>query len=251
VVGGFVVSLLIHLLIVASVAIGTITQAAAVEEETKVVMAPFEPVELVRLGEKKPKNALPRIANPAPDTDPEDVVNLAEKEPKPEDVVLEKEEPKEKKKVEERKDRMKDILSGAYNPNRPTNTDIAEGDPDGVPEGTTSDVAMMRLMNTYAAKVIRDITREWNVPSTLSQSQAKDLAGKISVQVYLSPEGYVVRYTLTRRSGNGQFDISVERAIKAFTVMGGRKLSMPNDENLKTLVLKKGLNLRRWEYVGN
>ncbi len=244
---GLCVSFGVHAAIVLAVVIGTITGSEAIEKEVEEKMVPFTPVELVRLGEKKPPKQLPRISNPAPKTIQEDVVNLAKK-PKPEDVVLKKEKPKDKKAKRVRKKNTDDILNTFHNPNRPVNTDKPEGDPDGVPEGTVVDSALKHLMNSYLAKVQQTIVRNWRVPQTISQSKAEKLAGKVRVKVRVSPEGHIVSYRITRKSGDSIFDASVEETVRKFTAGGGgRRLPMPAKDDLKQAVVAKGLSLNRWK----
>ena len=251
VVGGFATTTLLHAFIILAVVVGTITGSKAVEEHIEEKIAPFTPVELVRLGEPRKPNALPRIANPEKRVVEEDVVNLAQ--PDPDKVVLEKkpeDKPKDVERVEKKKS-TRDLLNAFNNPSRPTNDDVPEGQADGVPEGTLSDAALSHLMNTYQAKVMRDILRQWKVPSTITPDSARDLAGKVAVAIRLSADGDIVSYRMVKTSGDSQFDLSVERAIKSFMVrFGGQKLSMPEDPSLKQAVINKGLFLRRWEYTG-
>ncbi len=250
--GGVGISALVHAVIVAAIVLGTLRSAEVIEAKVEEEIAPFTPVELVRLGEERPPNALPRIANPPPPQVQEDVVPL--EKPDPNKVVLEKKDqeppPKDAEKVKEKRS-TRDILAGFHNPDRPVNDDKPEGHKDGVPEGTLSDAAMANLMNTYQAKVMRDILRQWRVPSTISPERARELAGQVAVSVRLSDDGYITSYTMTKVSGETEFDISIERAVKAFMVrFGGQRLTMPDDPQIKQAVVSRGLYLRRWEYTG-
>jgi hypothetical protein len=58
----------------------------------------------------------------------------------------------------------------------------------------------------------------------------------------------VVTYRFRRHSSNEQFDSSIERLLRKFQASGGGKtLPLPEDENVRKIVLKEGLNLKNWE----
>jgi outer membrane biosynthesis protein TonB len=244
--GGIIITVALHILIAVGAFILTHVDATVVEEKAKEELIPFTPVELIRLGEKKPPKQLPRIANPAPPQKEEKVVNLNQK-PDPDKVVIKKEEPKDAVVVKKKEESAKDLLNALHNPNRPVNSDKPEGREDGVVEGNVVDDSLKSLLNTYQAQVLRAILKEWRVPQTVSEDRAKELAGKIRVKVRLSPEGNIVNYTFTARSGDLQFDNSVEETVRRFQVLtGNKRLPMPEEEGLKSLVLDRGLTLSGW-----
>ena len=73
----------------------------------------------------------------------------------------------------------------------------------------------------------------------------------MAVYIRLSDKGYVVSYSFKKKSGNDQFDASIERVIKKFQVLGGgKKLPLPENPEIQQIVLKKGLNLKEWVYTG-
>lgn len=251
---GVLVSLLLHGSIIGLVVLGTWHTSEKIEEGIEEKMIEFEEVDLLALGEEKPPGVLPRISNPAPpEVEPEAVniarkkaVNIAKEKKKPEDAV-EKEEPKK----DERKKKMLDALSSLHDPMRPTNEDLPEGHAEGVVGGTLSDAAKANLMGTYQAKLITAISRNWTVPTTIPPSEIKQLQGRVAVYIRLSGEGYIVSYNFNRRSGNGQFDLSIERVIKKFQVSGGgKRLPLPDNDEVRQIVLRQGLNLKSWEYTG-
>lgn len=249
VLGGLGVSVMVHVAIIAAVVIGTITGSEAIEQKVEEEQIAFEPVELIRLGEPKPKHQLPRIANPAPKTVKEKVVNLAKKN-KPDTKPVPKKKdppPKEAKRVRDKRPSAADILNNLHNPNRPTNEDKVHGSKHGVEGGTSLDESAKHMMNTYAAKVQRAVRRKWRVPTTISKDRAKELAGKVRVSIRLSESGSILSYRFQRRSGDAQFDGSIEAAVKQFTSAGGHKFPLPDREDVKRAVISKGLRLNNWK----
>ena len=245
---GVAITMLLHFGLIGVIVMATMQGEKKMEEELEPAMLRFEKVELLALGEEKPPEALPRIANPEPAVRPPDEINLAEPE---EPVIdLQKEEPKEKEDIDARKRKMLDALSALHNPNRPTNEDTPEGSLEGIAGGDITDVALANLMNTYVAKLVGELSRYWEVPSTIPPEEIESLAGQVSVYVRLSEEGHVVTYRFLAESGNQQFNQSIDRLIRKFEVTAGRKLPLPDDPAVKDAVLRQGLNLQNWEYTG-
>lgn len=242
---GAFAALLLHGLLVAVVVIGTYYGQQNIEDEIEPKMLKFDDVQLLALGEEKPPEALPRIANPEPAVKPEEEVNLAQ--PDEPVVELEKEEPEDVKEDKDaREKKMLDALSALNNPNRPTNDETPEGSAEGVVGGTISDAALANLMGTYQAKLLAEIASVWQIPSTLSDEEIERLAGQVAVYVRLSEEGYVVSYNFERESNNEQFNASIERVLRRFQVSGGRKLPLPDNEEIRQMVLREGLKLVNW-----
>ena len=246
---GVAMTFALHLGLITAIVIGTMRGEAAIEEQIEPTMLRFEKVDLLALGEEKPPNALPRIANPEPAVKPPDEVNLAQPE---EPVVdLEKKDEKQEKEDEDaRKRKMLDALSALHNPNRPTNEDIPEGSEEGVVGGDITDAALANLMNTYVAKLMAELSRYWELPSTIPPDEAQNLAGQVSVYVRLSEEGHIVTHRFQSESNNEQFDGSIDRLLRRFHVSGGRKLPLPDEAAVKDAVLRQGLSLDGWEYTG-
>ena len=247
---GVVATLFLHAALIGAIIAGTLMGKAKIEKEIEPKMMRFEDVDLLALGEKKPPNQLPRIPNPEPKTKPPDEINL--KQPKEPVVDLKKKKEEDVKEDEKaRKKRMLDALSALNNPNRPTNDDLPAGSTNGVVGGDISDAALANLMGTYAAKLIAELSRYWELPSTVTPDEAKRLAGQVTVYVRLSESGNIVSYDFRKHSSNPQFDASIERVLKRFEVsVGGRKLPLPTDEHVRQAVIRQGLNLKSWEYTG-
>lgn len=249
---GVLLTLLLHVTIIGLVAFGTSRTGSKMDEEIEPKMLQFEQVDLLTLGEEKPPEQLPRIANPAPpEKRPDEIVLDTPDEPVVELEKEEKPEAREKDEPDERKKKMLDALSSLHNPNRPTNEEIPEGGEDGVVGGNVSDAALANLTATYAAKLNMQLSRMWEVPKTVDRGEISQLSGQVSVYVRLSSEGYVTSYRFTKKSENTQFNDSIDRLLKRFQVSyGGRKLPLPDQPEVRDAVLRQGLNLNSWEYTG-
>lgn len=247
---GVLLSLLLHAGLVAAIIVGTMRGAQDIEEHIEPKMLRFEQVDLLALGEEKPPEALPRIANPEPAVRPPEEVNLAE----PDEPVVDlkkKEEEKEKEDEDARKRKMQDALSALHNPNRPTNEDTPEGSTEGVLGGDITDAALANLMGTYASKLMGELSRYWEIPSTVPPEEIQSLTGQVEVYVRLSESGHVVSFKFESHSTNDQFDASIDRLMRRFQVSGGgRTLPLPEDEQVRQAVLRQGLLLQTWEYTG-
>jgi len=252
---GVIASFVLHGSIIGLVILGTMHTEEKIEEHVEEKMLEFEEVDLLALGEEKPPNQLPRISNVKPPEVKPDEVNIAK--PNKDAVVLDKKEEEKPKDAEEKKDakeesrkKLLEALSAQYDEERPANEEIPEGSEDGV-VGGLSDAARANLMGTYQAKLVGEISRNWTVPTTIPPEQIAQLQGRVAVYIRLSEAGYVVSYSFKKRSGNEQFDASIERVIKKFQVLGGgKKLPLPDNPEIQQIVLKKGLNLKNWEYTG-
>ncbi len=63
----------------------------------------------------------------------------------------------------------------------------------------------------------------------------------------VSSDGYITSYSFLRRSGDSQFDSSVEEAVRKFMArFGGRPLPKAAREDVQRAVVSKGLVLSRW-----
>jgi outer membrane biosynthesis protein TonB len=247
---GIATSILLHGAIVGLIIWGTMRGGEDINDEIEPKMLEFEDVELLALGEEKPPNQLPRLANPAPPEVEEDAVNLAEPEEEPEKEPDKEEEPPEEKREEpdEKRKKMLQDLSDLHNPNRPSNTDVPEGSDEGVAGGTISDAAMANMMKTYGAKLKAAIVKYWDIPSTFDEAEIKSLAGKVVVKVRLNGDGHITGYNFLAKSGDVSFDSSVERVLRKF--QGGRSVPLPDDPNVRQAVLKQGLDLKNWDALG-
>lgn len=263
---GLLVTALLHAGLVGAFVLQNLLGPESKEPDEPPETMEFEDVELLKLGEKKPKNELPRISNPPPPKQKKETVDLdpkqeekpepkEQKEPEPAKEEQEAPEPKERPpkpdESETRQKEMNEAFESLHNPNRPTNDDAPEGSKKGVVGGSISDEAMANLMGTFQAKLIEAISKRWQVPTTIPEDQLSKLKGTVAVYVRLSESGHVVSYRFIQRSGNEQFNSSIERVLRQFQVSGGgATLPLPENKSVRKTVLERGLNLKNWEYTG-
>ena len=77
------------------------------------------------------------------------------------------------------------------------------------------------------------------------------LEGAVSVQVFLSKDGYIRDYTFRKKSDNEQFNMSIERVLRRFHYQHGRrKLPLPDKEEIRNIVTTRPLNFNTWDYTG-
>lgn len=243
-------SLILHILVLAVFGSGLwFTESHKIEFE--VVQA-----KLVKLGEERDKKLLPRITQPkpAPKSEKKDErtepkkAEKTEPKPKPDgkaNSLKPKEEPKpaEKKKAEEppKEEKKKpssldellagDVMEKIKRDARAEET--KEGAKDGVDDGDVTDPALALKANMYARLISKRIKENWNIPSIISADERKKLMTKIYFKITFSGEVYDIK--IQSSSGNSVYDSSVIEAVKKTG-----KLPLPDDKNLKKLVLKEG-----------
>lgn len=97
--------------------------------------------------------------------------------------------------------RLSSVLSGMKQ-------ELAEGSPDGDPLGDSSEAAG----DQYLAQVVRALRRGYRVPSTIGEKERLYLQG--TIVLFIEPDGRVLRHEFVKRSGNPVFDDALERAVR-------------------------------------
>ena len=82
-----------------------------------------------------------------------------------------------------------------------------EGDPDGIEDGTTTQVG-----DRYAGELYAFFRRGWSVPTTISEEDQQGLRVEVSIDV--SEDLQIVGFRLRGESGNPDFDQSVNAQIE-------------------------------------
>ena len=218
----------------------------------------FESVQakLVKLGEERDKKLLPRITQPkpAPKSEKKDLKPEPKKEekvevkPKPDgkaNSLKPKEEPKKAEKPkkdeppkEEKKkaSSLDELLAGDVMEKIKRDAraeESKEGAKDGVEDGDVTDPALALKANMYARQVSKKIKENWNIPSIISADERKKLMTRVYFKITYSGDVYDIK--IKESSGNSVYDSSVIEAVKKTG-----KLPLPDDKNLKKLVLKEG-----------
>ncbi len=175
---------------------------------------------LVRLGEKRPEQWLPRKEAPAPPaaTTPQPVPIPSAEAPKPQPktapvpVAKPVEPPKPVPNRGPTKSGRTDVLASVMSrvEKEKVRSEPLYGDPSGVPGGDATEAGPG---DQYLALVERALRESYTLPATLSDRDRMTL--KATVVLYVDADGSVLRYAFETRSGNSAFDAALERAIRA------------------------------------
>ena len=167
---------------------------------------------LVRLGEPRPRELLPRKEEPAPaDPGPEAApVAVAPAAPAPSPGPPAQAVPtpraaatpaKEKTGGSTGARRLGTVLAGMKQ-------ELSAGSPDGDPLGDSSEA----IGDQYLAQVVRSLRQNYRVPSTIGEKERLYLQG--TIVLFIEPDGRVLRHEFASRSGNPVFDEALERAVR-------------------------------------
>lgn len=202
------VSILLH--------VGAIT-AAVLHRPAPVIDLAQKPImaKLVRLGQKRPENFLPRKEAeppPAPAAAAAPVpIPGAPAAPDPKAHAAARPAPATPKPGTGKSTGKTDPLSSVLNRMRREQalSEPAYGDPSGDPEGNASEASEG---DRYLALVDRALHDSYRLPATISEKDRLYL--KATVVLFIESDGTVSRYVFEKRSGNTTFDDALERAIR-------------------------------------
>jgi colicin import membrane protein/protein TonB len=177
---------------------------------------PYDPsqqpimAKLVRLGEVRPKELLPRKepeAPSAPEPGPAPAPVAAAPaspaaRPGPAAKAVPATKPSPKPGAERTGGRrLGSLLAGMKQ-------ELAAGSPDGDPLGDSSEA----IGDQYLAQVVRALRQNYRVPSTIGEKERLYLKG--TLVLFIEPDGRVLRHEFVTRSGNPTFDEALERAVR-------------------------------------
>jgi colicin import membrane protein/protein TonB len=199
-----------------SLAIHAALGAAAVARRQPPLALEQKPIvaRLVRLGEKRPKEYLPRKEAGPPEPAPQPAAPPAPVPSAPAAPIA------PARTAEARPPKAPPAtsrgpvsgsgasLSSVLSKVRRQVDDARWGDPSGDPAGDASEGS---AGDTYLALVQRSLQTNYQLPSTLSQRELLYLKG--TVVLYIEPDGTVRRSQFVQRSGNTAFDEALERTI--------------------------------------
>lgn len=209
------------LVIVSLVAHAAVIAAAVVHRPAPPIDLQQKPIvaRLVRLGEKRPEQWLPRkeAAPPPAAATPEPVPIQAAQPSKPQAAAapVAKAPPAPPKPAAATRGPAKsgrpDVLASVMSRmEKEKAREPVYGDPSGVAGG---DAEQAGAGDQYLALVERALRESYTLPSTLSERDRLYL--KATVVLYVDADGTVLRYAFETRSGNPSFDSALERAIRA------------------------------------
>ena len=208
-----VVSLCLHAAAIAS-ALLLHEPSAQIDLEQKPIVA-----KLVRLGQKRPEQYLPRKEQAAPPPAATAPVSIPVEKPSPPPAPaappaapVARVKPPTPKAPGPKAAGKGDVLSSVLSKVKREEalSEPAYGDPQGDPLGDASEAGEG---DQYLALVERSLRESYVLPSTISERDRLHL--KATVILYLDAGGEVLRYAFESKSGNGAFDAALERAIRA------------------------------------
>ncbi len=211
-----VVSVLVHAGVIAAATLHK--PSPQIDLEQKPIVA-----KLVRLGEKRPQQLLPRKEESAPPpaapttAAPVPVPAAKPQPPAPPPTPVAKAKPTKlapppPKATAAKANGKGDVLASVLSRVKRDKalSEPAYGDPQGDPLGDASEAG---AGDQYLALVERSLRESYVLPATISERDRMHL--KATVVLFLEADGRVVRYAFESKSGNGAFDAALERAIRA------------------------------------
>jgi len=199
--------------VVVSLALHAAVMAAAAGRRGPTLDLTQKPIvaRLVRLGEARPKELLPRKeAPPAPPTAPPAPVASAPPPASAPTVAPSAKavaspsataRPAAERSGPARGNRLASVLSEMKQ-------ELQAGSPDGDPLGDSAEGEG----DQYLALVVRQLRQNYRLPSTISEAERLRLTG--TVVLFIEPDGRITRYELVKRSTNPAFDEALERAVR-------------------------------------
>jgi len=196
--------------VVASVAVHVVLGGLAIQRRGPLVDSTQQPItaRLVRLGEERPRELLPRKEPEAPAAAAPEAAPVAAPTPAPRPGPAARAaatprptaRPAAERGGATGERRLSSVLSGMKQ-------ELAAGSPDGDPLGDSS----VAEGDQYLAQVVRALRRNYRVPSTIGEKERLYLQG--TIVLFIEPDGRVLRQEFVKRSGNPVFDDALERAV--------------------------------------
>jgi colicin import membrane protein/protein TonB len=201
--------------LIASVAVHAVLGGLAIQRRGPSIDASQQPIiaRLVRLGEPRPRELLPRKVEPPPAADARpDAAPVpaapAAPAPRPGPSAQAVATPRATSRPASERSggarngrRLSSVISGMKQ-------ELAEGSPDGDPLGDSSEA----VGDQYLAQVVRALRQNYRVPSTIGERERLYLQG--TIVLFIEPDGRVLRHEFSKRSGNPVFDDALERAVR-------------------------------------
>jgi TonB family protein len=222
-VGGFFVTLLIHVALAGLVWYGNVKAEVPEPHEREIMIT-----QMIKFGKKREEFWLPRITEPPPPAPVEEVIKVAEDlnaAPAPKEEKKEKPPDKKdlSKKVQDVLNRRRAMLQNA--------DEVVEGDPNG---DRNSDSNSTTQGDAYATAVHNAIQRNWSVPTGLNLGDVLNFQATVTVRI--SEDGTLLEPRLSHSSGNGLFDDACLQAVQAT-----RRVPPPPASQQR--MYRRGLNL--------
>lgn len=201
------VSAVLHVAVLAAALV--LRPAPIIDLEQKPIVA-----RLVRLGEKRPENLLPRKEPDAagrPEAPPTAAPAPPAPAPAPKAAPAARAPPPPKPRTAPPAAGRPDAFAAALSRIRREKvlTPDTSGSPDGDPSG---DASSGEAGDRYLSLVQRALRETYRLPSTISERDQVGL--RATVVLYVEPDGRISRWAFESRSGSQAFDDALDRAIR-------------------------------------
>jgi hypothetical protein len=194
------------------------------DEGPPILVGSFVDAQLVKFGKPRDLTFLPHKQGVVKDKGPLEAIKVAKdlnalphlKDEKPPDEI------------DPLKKTHANLFKNLKDPDAPEGfTDVGEGSPTGSRAGTATEARG----DPYILSLIDQIGSAWTVPTTIKDSELANLSADVCLTI--TSDGFLTKFSFIRKSGNSQFDSSLEATLGQM-----KKLPPPPDRVLN------GANLR-------
>ena len=194
------------------------------DEGPPILVGSFVDAQLVKFGKPRDLTFLPHKQGVVKDKGPLEAIKVAKdinalprlKDDKPPDEI------------DPLKKTHANLFKNLKDPDQPEGfQDVGEGSPTGSRAGTATEARG----DPYILSLIDQIGSAWTVPTTIKDSELANLSADVCLTI--TNDGFLTKFTFIRKSGNSQFDSSLEATLGTI-----KKLPPPPDRALN------GANLR-------
>jgi hypothetical protein len=195
---GLLVTLGVHGFVIGAM---LFARAHASKPDGKLVGA-FVDAQLVKFGKPRDMSFLPHKEGSVKNTVQKADIKIARDENAP--INTQKE---EKAEVDPLKKTRAELFKQLKDDDRPPAVEEQGGSLTGSRAGTASEATG----DPYIRELIDKIGSAWMVPTTIKDSELKDLTADVCLTI--NADGVLTRFEVLRKSGNGQFDSSLEATL--------------------------------------
>lgn len=126
-----------------------------------------------------------------------------------------------------------------------TEEPASPADSDEAPEDTTEATPPEAMMAAYTIEVDAALDKNWQTPD-FSAEKLERLSNSVQVFIDIEPDGHIAAYRFLEKSGNKAFDDSIAAALDKFKADGEARLPLPETDQVRQIILDKGLRLTGW-----
>ncbi len=222
---GGVVTIAVHALVLA----GYLFTHVKKDEGPPVLVGNFVDAQLVKFGKPRDLTFLPHKQGVVKDKGPAESIKVAKdlnalprlKEDKPPDEI------------DPLKKTHANLFKNLKDPDQPEGfQDVGEGSPTGSRAGTATEARG----DPYILALIDQIGSAWTVPTTIKDSELANLSADVCLT--LTNDGYLTKFSFIRKSGNSQFDSSLEATLGTIKKLPPPPDRVLNGANLRAIALR-------------